>query len=97
MQISLSSRSLAFRDLVRGALATGCRYGELGRIQVSDFDAQARTVMIAKSKQAKTRHIALSDEGAAFFAALTAEQPKAARIFPRSDEKLGAHHISSDL
>ncbi len=61
----------AFRDLVRGALATGCRYGELGRIRVSDFDAQSRTVMIAKSKQAKPRHIALSDEGAAFFAALT--------------------------
>jgi integrase len=87
-----------FRDLVRGALATGCRYGELGRIRVSDFDAQSRTVTIAKSKQSKPRHIALSDEGAAFFAALTAEQPRTALVFSRTDgEAWGASHQQRPL
>ncbi|GJE12076.1 tyrosine-type recombinase/integrase [Methylobacterium longum] len=87
-----------FRDLVRGALATGCRYGELGRIRVSDFDAQARTVMIAKSKQAKPRHIALSDEGAAFFAALTSGRPRTALVFSRTDgEPWGASHQQRPL
>ncbi|MCJ2091141.1 site-specific integrase [Methylobacterium sp. J-072] len=87
-----------FRDLVRGALATGCRYGELGRIRASDFDAQARTVMIAKSKQAKPRHIALSDEGATFFAALTAERPRTALVFSRTDGGAwGASHQQRPL
>ncbi|MCJ2051775.1 tyrosine-type recombinase/integrase [Methylobacterium sp. J-070] len=88
----------AFRDRVRGALATGCRYGEFGRIRVSDFDAQARTVMIAKSKQAKPRPIALSDEGAAFFAALTAGRPRTALVFSRADgEPWGASHQQRPL
>ena len=87
-----------FRDLVRGALATGCRYGELGRIRVSDFDAQSRTVTIVKSKQSKPRHIALSDEGAAFFAAITAKQPRTALVFSRTDgEAWGASHQQRPL
>ena len=31
-----------FRDLVRGALLTGCRYGELCRMRVSDYNSEAR-------------------------------------------------------
>ncbi len=65
---------------------------------MSDFDAQSRTVMIAKSKQAKPRHIAMSDEGAAFFAALTAERPRTALIFSRTDgEPWGASHQQRPL
>ena len=32
----------AFRDLVRAALLTGCRYGELTRMRASDFSREAR-------------------------------------------------------
>jgi integrase len=54
--------------------------------------------MSAKSKQAEPRHIALSDEGAAFFAALTSERPKAALVFSRTDgEAWGASHQQRPL
>jgi integrase len=59
-----------FRRLVRAALQTGCRYGELCRLDVRDFDAENHTLMIRESKSGKPRHIRLTEEGAAFFAAL---------------------------
>lgn len=60
------------RDLVQAALATGCRYGELCRLAVGDFDPDAGTVRVLKSKTGKSRHVPLTDEGLAFFAALCA-------------------------
>jgi integrase len=56
-----------FRPLVRAALETGCRYGELVRLEVTDFNADAGTVAIRKSKTGKARHVILTTEGAAFF------------------------------
>ena len=38
----------AFRNLVRGALVTGCRYGELIRMQVRDFHAEGGTVSVVR-------------------------------------------------
>jgi len=61
-----------FRPLVRAALMTGCRYGELARLQVADLNADAGTVTIRKSKSGKARHVVLTDEGRAFFGALCA-------------------------
>ena len=40
----------SFRELVRGALVTGCRYGELTRMKVSDYNPQAGTVTVRVSK-----------------------------------------------
>ena len=56
-----------FKQLVQAALYTGCRYGELGRLKVRDFNATAKTVFIEKSKSGKPRHIALTEEAAAWF------------------------------
>jgi integrase len=56
-----------FRPLVRAALETGARYGELTRLEVQDFNADAGTVAIRKSKTSKARHVQLTDQGAAFF------------------------------
>jgi hypothetical protein len=39
-----------FRPLVRAALETGCRYGELTRVEIADFNPDAGTVAIRKSK-----------------------------------------------
>lgn len=61
-----------FRDLVTGALLTGCRYGELAAMKAADFDPQARTVTVGRAKSGKPRHVVLTDEGAAFFARLAA-------------------------
>ncbi len=67
-----SSAPVQFRNLVQGALQTGARYGELARLTVSDFNPDSGTVAIRQSKGGKSRHVVLTDEGAAFFAQLCA-------------------------
>jgi integrase len=61
-----------FQPLVRAALETGARYGELGRLVVADFNSDSGTLAIRKSKSGKARHIIVTDEGAAFFRQLCA-------------------------
>ncbi len=56
-----------FRPLVRAALETGCRYSELARLEVQDFNPDAGTITIRKSKSGKVRHVVLTPEGADFF------------------------------
>jgi integrase len=75
-----------FRELVRGALLTGCRYGELIRMTTSDYNATSGTVTVRLSKSGKPRHVALTDEGQALFAKLTAGVTPLAAIFRRSDD-----------
>lgn len=55
-----------FRPLVRAALETGCRYSELTRLEVHDFNDDAGTITIRKSKSGKPRHVILTPEGADF-------------------------------
>ena len=76
-----------FRVLVQGALATGCRYGELCRLVVSDFNAEAATVSIRLSKAGKVRHLALAEEGKLLFSNLTAGRSARDRVFSREDGK----------
>jgi integrase len=61
----------AFRDLVRAALLTGCRYGELTRMRCEDFHADAGVIIVQISKAGKRRHVALTDEGRALLEQLT--------------------------
>ena len=72
-----------FRTLVSGALLTGCRYGELAAMKRGDFDPQAGTVTIGRSKGGKPRHVALTDEGRTFFEGLAAGKSGTARLFER--------------
>ncbi len=67
----LAACSPAFQRLVRGALETGARYGELCALTVADFNRDSGTIAIRESKSNKPRHIVLTDEGAAFFASIT--------------------------
>lgn len=77
----------AFRNLVRGALVTGCRYGELTRMRAGDFASEAGTIAVRQSKAGKPRHIALTDEGRALFERLTAAHVANDLIFIRDDGK----------
>jgi integrase len=52
---------------VRAGLETGCRYGELTQLEVCDFNPDANTLAIRRSKSGKPRHVVLTDEGAALF------------------------------
>jgi integrase len=74
-----------FRDLVKGALLTGCRYGELIRMAASDFNAAAGTVTVRLSKSGKPRHVTLTDEGWTLFTGLTAGREPRALVFHRAD------------
>jgi integrase len=60
-----------FRDLVKAALFTGCRYGELGRLRAGDFNPESGTVFVGQSKSGKARHVVLAEEGRRFFETLT--------------------------
>jgi integrase len=74
-----------FRNLVRGALVTGARYGELCRADVGDFNADASALLIRASKSGKSRWIPLDDAGAQFLVTMTAGRPLDAPLFPRAD------------
>jgi integrase len=65
-----------FRPLVEAALQTGCRYGELARLTVEDFERDSGTLSIRVSKTGKSRHVILTEEGSAFFSQLTAGRAK---------------------
>ena len=73
-----------FRLLIRGALETGARYGELIRLRCVDYNADAGVVLIAQSKSGKPRHVILSEDGQAFFAQLTAGQSGSAPMFGKT-------------
>jgi integrase len=77
----------AFRNIVKGALLTGCRYGELTRMRAGDFNAEAGTITVRESKSGKPRHVALTDEGRALFSELTVGRSGGNLIFVRDDGK----------
>jgi integrase len=79
-----------FRPLVIAALQTGCRYGELIRLEVSDFNADAGTVTVRKSKTGKARHVVLTDEGMTFFRSVTAGRAGADLMFRRTSGRAWA-------
>jgi integrase len=74
-----------FRDLVKAALFTGCRYGELGRLRAGDFNPDSGTVFVGQSKSGKARHAVLTDEGQRFFETLTVGRPGGALMLSHAD------------
>lgn len=87
-----------FRRIVRGALETGCRYGELCRATVGDFHPDAPSLLIRDAKSGKPRHVPLDRQAAAFLAAITAGRPATDPVFLRSDgEPWGTSHQARRL
>jgi integrase len=76
-----------FRDLVTGALLTGCRYGELAAMAVDDFNADAGTLRVSASKSGKPRHVVLTQEGRDFIAQLVIGKSANTRLFLRGNGK----------
>jgi integrase len=68
----INAASPELRRLVRAALATGCRYGELCRLQVRDFDPDSGTLAIHITKTGRPRRVVLASEGIALFRELCA-------------------------
>ena len=76
---------------MQAALQTGCRYGELCSLEVTDFNRDAGTLAIRRSKSDKVRHIVLTDEGAEFFKGLTAGRAGNEPMFGRQSG--GSHQL----
>lgn len=80
-----NAASARFRPLVRAALLTGCRAGELLAMRAGDFDPKSRTVLVAQSKSGKGRRVPLTDEGASFFASAVAGMREDSPIFTQDN------------
>jgi integrase len=55
------------RQLVRAALLTGARFGELTGLQAKDVNLSTAQVYIAPAKSGRARHVPLNDEGVTLF------------------------------
>lgn len=87
-----------FRRLIRAALLTGCRYGELIALRVQDFNADTGTVAIRVSKSGKPRHVVLADEGRQFFEASASGRAGTEILFVRANgEPWSASHQQRPL
>ena len=80
-----------FRLLVRAALETGARYGELGRLKVSDYNRDSGTLAIRLSKSGESRHVILTEDGQAFFDQVVAgragSEPMLRRVWKPSEQE----------
>jgi integrase len=77
-----------FRRLVRGALETGARYGELCEFTVSDFNPDSGTINVRQSKSGKGRHIILTLEGVEYFKAITAGRAGSEFLFVKDNGEM---------
>lgn len=96
------------RPLVQAALLTGARYGQLVRLDVSDFNAQVGTIQLVSHKGKhgvkKVYHATLTTEGTAFFMLACAGKVPGELIFPNrgrnqraSERKSGRSGAKGDL
>lgn len=76
-----------FRDLLRGALMTGARYGDLMAMDVGDFIAEKSLVMSGNSKGGRSHPVYLTDEGVTFFKRLTAGRGAREPMFTRNGKR----------
>ena len=76
-----------FRLLVRAALYTGCRYGELITMKVNAFDSVLRRVIATKrtAKNSVTRQMSLNEDGLIFFKQVIAGKIGKVLIFLTSE------------
>jgi integrase len=72
-----------FRALVRGAMLTGLRYGEITRLKVADYGD--RVLLVPAGKPGTSRRLPLTSEGTEFFDQVTAGKAGTALVFTRAD------------
>ncbi len=76
-----------FQSLVKGALLTGCRYGELTALTVADFNSKDGQIYIAQSKNGESRYVDLNDAGMEFFNHLASGRKPNEIMFQRANGK----------
>lgn len=87
-----------FRPLVRAALLTGARYGELVRLSVRDFNATTGQLYIAPSKSGKPRYIPLNAAGVELLKSLTVGRAPNLPMFAKAgNARWGKNHQQKPL
>ncbi len=83
------------RALVRAALLTGARYGELVAMRAQDVNLRTAQVYIAQSKSGRPRHIPLNPEGMALFREALTGKTGDALVFTKADRTAWGknHHV----
>jgi integrase len=82
----LNAADLEFRPLLRAALETGARYGDLTRLCVHDFNADSGTVQVRQSKTGgRSVHVILTEAGGTFFRQHCAGRRGDELMFRRAD------------
>ena len=77
-----------FRKIVQGALLTGARYGQLGKLVAADFNPDSGTVTLRSRKgrgREKVYSVVLSDDGVRFFIRACAGLGSTDFIFRKAD------------
>lgn len=72
------------RELVLGGLYTGCRVGELIKIQAEDLNRHRASLFIRPYKTNRARHVALPEEGFDFFRGLAHGRGRNEKLFRSS-------------
>ena len=82
------------RTLVRAALLTGARWGELAALRVADVNASKGhpTMYVAESKSGKPRYIPLNPEGRELFAEAISGKVGDSLVFVRRDGGQWGHN-----
>jgi integrase len=83
----INSADPEFKPLIQAALQSGCRYGELCRLEVRDFHPDSGTLHVRHSKNDEPRTVFLTEEGVAFFVGYTAGRPRTGLMFARDSGK----------
>lgn len=87
-----------FRLLVRAALFTGCRYGEIIRLKCHDYNSDSGTILVTESKAGNFRHVPLTDEGQEFFSQVTTGKLGNDLMFTRAEgDAWGKSHQSRPM
>lgn len=74
-----------FRRLVKGALLTGARYGELTAMCCADLNSEVGTIHVRPGKSDTARDVTLTTEAQEFFQQLTAGRAGDELVFLRED------------
>jgi len=83
------------RALVRAALLTGARFGELVELRAHDVNLRTAQVYVAQSKSGHPRHIPVNDEGVALFRQRATGKTGDERLFVRAKGQTWGknHHV----
>jgi integrase len=81
----VNAATVEFRPVIVAALYTGARHSEIANLRCRDFDVDANTLVITRSKSGRPRHVPLSDEAAKFFREISVGRPPAQLMFVRAN------------